>query len=100
MLAFLLRRLIGAVLVCIGVTFIVFIIFIVAPGGGKLGTAERIAGKNATTANVIQIEHEWGFDKPLPTQYWIMMKKMFTGKLVSYTSQQNVLTQIKLGLPA
>ena len=100
MLSFLVRRLIGGVLVCIGVTFLVFIIFIVAPGGGKLGTAERIAGRTATNANVLRIEHEWGFDRSLPTQYWIMMKKMFTGKLVSYTSQQNVLTQIKQGLPA
>ncbi len=99
MLAFLARRVIGGVLVCIGVTFLVFVIFIVAPGGGKLGTAERMAGKNATTANVLHIEHEWGFDKSLPTQYWIMMKKMFTGELVSYTSQQNVLTQIEQGLP-
>lgn len=100
MLAFLVRRFIGAVLVCIAVTFIVFLIFIVAPGGGKLGTAERIAGKNATTQNVKNIEHQWGFDRSLPVQYWIMLKKMFTGQLVSYTSQQNVLDQIKQGLPA
>src|SRR5271154_6582241 len=100
MLAFLIRRLIGAVLVCFGVTLVVFIIFIVAPGGGKLGTAERIAGKNATPANVINIEHQWGFDRPLYVQYAIMMKKMFTGQLVSYTNQQNVVTQIEDGLPA
>lgn len=100
MVAFLIRRLIGGVLVCFGVTLAVFVIFIVAPGGGKLGTAERIAGKNATTANVLHIEHEWGFDKSLPTQYWLMMKKMFSGNLVSYTSQQNVVQQIEQGLPA
>ena len=100
MLTFLIRRTIGAVLVCIAVTFIVFLIFIVVPGGGKLGTAERIAGKNATPQNVINIEHDWGFDKPLPVQYWRMMQKMFTNNLVSYTSQQKVLTQIWEGLPA
>jgi hypothetical protein len=32
MLAFLVRRIIGAFLVCIAVTFIVFVIFIVVPG--------------------------------------------------------------------
>jgi peptide/nickel transport system permease protein len=100
MLTFLIRRTIGAVLVCIAVTFIVFLIFIVVPGGGKLGTAQRIAGKNATPQNVINIEHDWGFDKPLPVQYWRMMQKMFTNNLVSYTSQQKVLTQIWEGLPA
>ena len=48
MLTFLIRRSIGAVLVMLAVTFIVFLIFIIVPGGGKLGTAQRIAGKNAT----------------------------------------------------
>ncbi|HET8894962.1 MAG TPA: ABC transporter permease [Gaiellaceae bacterium] len=99
MVTFLVRRSIGAVLVCLAVTFIVFLIFIVVPGGGKLGTAERIAGKNATTQNVINIEHQWGFDKPVYVQYYRLMKKMFTGNLVSYTSQQNVVSQIWQGLP-
>lgn len=99
MVTFLIRRSIGAVLVCLAVTFIVFLIFIVVPGGGRLGTAERIAGKNATTQNVINIEHQWGFDKPIYVQYYRLMKKMFTGNLVSYTSQQNVVSQIWQGLP-
>jgi len=98
-LAFLIRRGIGAVLVCVAVTFIVFLIFIVVPGGGKLGTAERIAGKNATTQNVINIEHQWGFDRPIYVQYAKLMQKMFTGQLVSYTSQQNVISQIWQGVP-
>src|SRR5579872_4327561 len=99
MLTFLVRRSIGAVLVCLAVTFIVFLIFIVVPGGGRLGTAERIAGKNATTQNVINIEHQWGFDRPIYVQYAKLMQKMFTGQLVSYTSQQNVISQIWQGVP-
>jgi ABC-type dipeptide/oligopeptide/nickel transport system permease component len=54
MVAFLVRRIIGAVLVCIAVTLIVFLIFIVAPGGGARGTVERIAGKNANPQPVIK----------------------------------------------
>ncbi|HEY3544386.1 MAG TPA: ABC transporter permease [Gaiellaceae bacterium] len=98
--AFLIRRLIGAVLVCLAVTFIVFLIFIVVPGGGKRGTAERIAGKNANDALVTSIEHRWGFDRPIYVQYWNMLKRMFSNDLVSYTSQQKVLTQIVQGMPA
>ena len=97
MLTFLVRRSIGAVLVCIAVTFIVFLIFIVVPGGDP---AQRIAGKNATSQNIINIRHSWGFDKPFYEQYWKMVDRMFTGKLVSYTSQQNVVTQIVQGIPA
>jgi peptide/nickel transport system permease protein len=96
-LAFLVRRSIGAVLVCAAVTFIVFVIFIVVPGGDP---ALRIAGKNANPQNVVNIRHDWGFDRPFYVQYWDMLHKMFTGNLVSYTSQQNVVDQIKQGLPA
>jgi peptide/nickel transport system permease protein len=95
--AFLVRRTIGAVLVCIAVTFIVFVIFIVVPGGDP---ALRIAGKNATQQNIENIRHGWGFDRPFYVQYGVMIKKMFTGDLVSYTSQQNVVTQIVQGMPA
>jgi peptide/nickel transport system permease protein len=100
MLAFLFRRSIGAVLVCLAVTFIVFLIFIVVPGGGAMGTAERIAGKNATQQNVLNIEQKWGFDRPIYVQYWRMLKRMFNGSLTSYTTSQNVVGQIKAGLPA
>ena len=97
MLAFLVRRTIGAILVCIGVTFVVFVIFIVVPGGDP---AQRIAGKNATPQNVENIRHDWGFDRPFYIQYYKMMEKMATGSLVSYTSQQNVVQQIEQGMPA
>src|SRR6185437_615585 len=79
------------------VTFIVFVIFIVVPGGN---TAERIAGKNATPQNIINIRHDWKFDKPFYDQYVVMLEKMFSGTLVSYTSQQNVISQIVQGMPA
>ena len=99
MLAFLIRRTIGAALVCLAVTFIVFLIFIVVPGGGKLGTAERIAGKNATQQNVLNVEHQWGFDRPIYVQYAKMLQQMFTGKLTSYVSSQKVVSQIWQGVP-
>jgi peptide/nickel transport system permease protein len=95
--AFLIRRTIGAILVCIAVTFIVFVIFIVVPGGDP---AIRIAGKNATDQNIINIRHTWGFDRPFYVQYWHMMGQMFKGKLKSYTTGQNVGQQILQGIPA
>ena len=97
MLAFVIRRLIGAIAVLVAVSFIVFFIFIVVPGGDP---ATRIAGKNANDQLIANIKHSWGFDRPFWTQYGIMMKKAFTGKLVSYTNQTNVDTEIKAGLAA
>jgi peptide/nickel transport system permease protein len=87
----------GAILVCIAVTFIVFVIFIVVPGGDP---AQRIGGKNATPQLIENIRHTWGFDRPFYYQYWVLLKKMFSGDLVSYTSQQNVISQIVQGMPA
>src|SRR5262245_55427614 len=85
------------VLVLICVSFIVFLIFIVVPGGDP---AVRIAGKNATDQNIANIRHDWGFDRPFYVQYAEMMKKAFTGDLISYTNQTNVVQQIKQGIPA
>src|SRR3954452_24255216 len=81
----------------IAVTFIVFVIFIVVPGGDP---AERIAGKNASPQNIINIRHDWKFDQPFYDQYWVMVRKIFSGSLVSYTNQQHVVQQIVQGMPA
>ena len=97
MLAFIVRRVIGMIFVLIAVSFLVFIIFIVVPGGDP---ATRIAGKNANDQLIANIRHTWGFDQPFYEQYWIMMKKTFSGELVSYTNQTNVVQEIKAGLPA
>jgi peptide/nickel transport system permease protein len=97
MLAFIVRRLIGMVLVLLAVSFLVFVIFIVVPGGDP---AVRIAGRQANDQLIANIRHTWGFDRPFYVQYAIMMKKTFTGQLVSYSNQTNVLDQIKQGLPA
>ena len=95
--AFIIRRLVGMILVLIAVSFIVFLIFIVVPGGDP---AERIAGRTATAQNVVNIRHDWGFDKPFYVQYVDLMKKAFTNKLVSQTNQTSVDTQIWQGIPA
>jgi peptide/nickel transport system permease protein len=95
--AFIIRRFVGMVLVLIAVSFIVFLIFIVVPGGDP---AQRIAGRTATQQNIENIRHDWGFDQPFYVQYKDMMQKAFTNKLVSYSNQTEVVTQIKQGVPA
>ena len=97
MIRYLVRRLIGAAVVLVALSVLVFAIFVVVPGGDP---AVRIAGKNATDAGIASIRHNWGFDRPLPVQYARMMERMATGDLVSYTSQQNVVQQIVAGMPA
>ena len=96
MARFIVRRLAGMVLVLFAISVIVFLIFSVIPSD----PAARIAGKNATPLLIENVEHTWGFDDPLPVQYLTTMKLIFTGELVSYSSQLNVVEQIVEGVPA
>jgi peptide/nickel transport system permease protein len=96
MAAFLTRRVIGMILVLVAVSFIVYLVFIVIPGGDP---AIRIAGRTATQANILSIRHKLGLDQPFYVQWFDMMKALFTGTLVSYSDQTNVVSQIWQGLP-
>lgn len=95
--AFIVRRTVGAFIVLFAVSLITFAIFIVIPGGDP---AVRMAGKNATDENIANIRETWGFDEPFYVQYATMVEKIFNGDLISYNTQQNVLEEIKRGLPA
>jgi peptide/nickel transport system permease protein len=107
MVAFIIRRLIGMVFVLFAVTLMVFAIFILIPGGDP---AERMAGKNPTPQNIQNIREKWGFDKPFYVQYVRMMQKAGTGVLPgkhseydilrSFDTRQNVVQEIKKGIPA
>ena len=72
---FVVRRIVGTVLVLFAVSVIVFLIFNVIPDSNP---AQSMAGKNATPTLVASIEEEWGFNDPLPQQYVTMMRKVFT----------------------
>ncbi len=93
---FIVRRLIGMVLVLFAVSLLVFLIFNVIPNGDP---ADRIAGKNPRPQIIAQIKKDWGFDDPLPQQYVNTMKLLFTGDLISYQDQVNVKEEIQRGVP-
>jgi peptide/nickel transport system permease protein len=96
MARFVARRLVGMALVLFAVSVLVFAIFNLIPNSDP---AQRIAGKNADATLVKSIEEDWGFDEPLPVQYWQTMKKIFTGELISYGDQLNVDERILEGIP-
>jgi peptide/nickel transport system permease protein len=93
---FAVRRLISMVFVLFAISVLVFCIFNVIPNGDP---AVRMAGKTPTESEINRIREEWGFDESLPVQYVTMMKKMFTGDLVSYFTRLNVTDEIKKGAP-
>jgi peptide/nickel transport system permease protein len=97
MARFLLRRLVGLVAVLFAVSVILFLAFTVLPDQNP---AQQLAGKNADAELIAAIEDEWGFDDPLPQQYFSMMEKVFTGELVSYQPRVDVAEQIAERVPA
>jgi peptide/nickel transport system permease protein len=99
MLRFTVRRLLNMIFVLWAVSVLTFLIFMVMPGGGENQAALRIAGRNANAAQIETVKKQWGLDDPFYVQYGQMMKKVFTGDLISYVNQQNVTDEIKRGIP-
>jgi peptide/nickel transport system permease protein len=97
MARFVLYRAFSLVGVLIAISILTFLIFQAIPNGDP---ALRMAGRLASPQQVQDVRKTWGFDKPIYDQYATTMDKIFTGKVVSYTQQVNVLSEIKRDLPA
>jgi peptide/nickel transport system permease protein len=93
---FVARRLLSMALVMFAVSVITFLIFNVIPNGDP---AVRMAGKQPTETQIEAIRQEWGFDEPVYEQYLVTMKKLFTGDMVSYFTQLDVVDEIIKGIP-
>jgi peptide/nickel transport system permease protein len=85
MLRFAARRLVSMVLVLFSISVLVFLIFFATPG---VDPSARIAGRNADQATLLAVRKDFGFDRPLPVQYALMMKKLFvTRDLTSFVNR-------------
>jgi peptide/nickel transport system permease protein len=80
-----LQRLGQMIFVMAGISILVFLIFFATPGADP---AARIAGRNATPQVLAAVRHDFGFDRPLPVQYVLMMKRLFiTRDLASFVNR-------------
>ncbi len=93
---FVARRLISMLFVMFAVSVITFLIFNVIPNSDP---AVRMAGKQPTEVQIEAIREEWGFDENILVQYGTTMEKLFTGDMVSYFTQLDVVNEIWKGLP-
>ena len=96
MARFVVRRMISMVFVLFAVSVLTFAIFNVIPNGDP---AVRMAGRQATDTQIAAIREDWGFNDNIAVQYATTMKKVFTGDLVSYFTQLDVIKEIWKGLP-
>jgi len=95
--AFVVRRLLLALLTLVGVTVLTFVLLHLAPGGPALA----LAGEKATPAQLARITHELGLDRPWPEQYGAWLGALLRGDLgFSYIRQAPVTALIAARLPA
>src|SRR6476619_6233685 len=69
------RRLIGAIPVLLGISFLIFLLMHIAPGD----PVSLLLGDDATPADIERTRHEWGLDQPLIVQYWDFLTRAVTG---------------------
>jgi peptide/nickel transport system permease protein len=72
--AYILRRMVQAIPVLIGITLASFLLIHFIPGD----PAEIILGAHATPQAVAQLNHQLGLDQPLVSQYWDFVSGAFT----------------------
>ncbi len=69
------RRIIGAIPVLLGISFLIFLLMHIAPGD----PVSLLLGDDATPADIERTRHEWGLDRPLIVQYWDFLSRAVTG---------------------
>jgi peptide/nickel transport system permease protein len=97
MARFAIRRLVSTLFVLVAISILTFLIFQAIPNGDP---ALRLVGRTSNPETIAAVRKSWGFDKPIWNQYIITMHKVLTGKVISYTQQIKVISQIRQGLPA
>lgn len=91
MSGYLVRRLLAAIPVLLGLTLLVFAILAAIPGDA----ATAILGPYATPENVARIERALGLDRSLPEQYLIWLGNLLQGDLGrSYALNRPVLDEV------
>jgi peptide/nickel transport system permease protein len=96
MIGFITRRLLQSLVVVLLVTVIVFILLHLLPGG----PARAQLGPRATPVAIANFNHQMGYDRPIPIQYWDWLTQLVTGNLgFSAKLNQSVVSLIGERLP-
>lgn len=95
MILYIIKRLLHAIPILLGVTIITFLLFNVVGGD----PVYQMVGKGAKQAEIDALRHELGLDRPLYQQYFHYLKQISTfdfGR--SYATKQKISTMIRDGI--
>lgn len=93
---YLIRRLFLMVITLVGVTFMVFAILRLVPGGVE----NAILGEEATPDQFIALRHQLGLDRPIPVQYASWLGGVLHGNLgSSLVTHRNIATDVASRFP-
>lgn len=91
MIAYIIKRLLSAIPVLLGISVIVFVIMALIPGD----PATAILGSFATPENVEKLNRDLGLDKPMIQRYFIWLGNMLQGDFGrSFSLNKDVLDEI------
>jgi peptide/nickel transport system permease protein len=105
MKAYLLKRLIQIIPTLLGITLITFLIIQLAPGNPaalriQMASPGQMADKAMSQQIIEETKKLYGLDKPLPVQYFLWVKRVFTFDFgTSYKDHRKVLDKIAERLP-
>ncbi|MCE5335465.1 MAG: ABC transporter permease [Desulfobacteraceae bacterium] len=106
MKSYLIKRLLQIIPTILGITFITFVIIQLAPGNPamlklQMGQGQAELGEKGISEQIIQQTKElYGLDKPLPVQYLLWVKRVFTLDFgTSYKDHRGVWDKIAERLP-
>jgi peptide/nickel transport system permease protein len=90
------RRLLTAIPVLLGVTFLTFVVMNLIPGN----PAQLILGINASPGAIAKLDTQLGLNHPFWDRYWLWLDGLLHGNLgTAYSNQQSVNSDIAQFLP-
>src|SRR5579864_3837851 len=89
------RRLLAAIPVLIGVTFLTFSVMSLLPND----SAQAVLGLNASPSAVAALNHTLGLDQPFWQRYWHWLVNVLHGNLGTSVQGQNVNHELALHVP-
>ena len=91
MIFYILRRILYAIPIALGVSVVCFSLVYIAPGD----PLQTVMPPDATAETIEIVKHAYGFDKPIPVQYLMWLGRLLTGDMgMSISTRRPVILEV------